>query len=134
VALSVNPEGAVTAFGLAAANCDDRPIADCLIPSDGHEVYLADKGFSSVEWEWRWSEVHSALVAATPQKSSRRAWPEEACRWAAGKRQIMEGVIWQLKDLLSGASSGKDLGRTAGSVSGESDRVHLWPVAQRSAR
>jgi hypothetical protein len=22
----------------------------------------------------------------------------EACRWAAGKRQLIEGVIWQLKD------------------------------------
>jgi len=24
--------------------------------------------------------------------------PEAVCRWAAGKRQIIEGVIWQLKD------------------------------------
>lgn len=43
-------------------------------------------------------EDYGALVAATPQKNARRAWPEEACRWAAGKRQIIEGVIWQLKD------------------------------------
>ncbi len=39
-----------------------------------------------------------ALVAATPQKSVRRSWPKKACRWAAGKRQIIEGVISQLKD------------------------------------
>ena len=40
-------------------------------------------------------------MAATPQKSTNRAWPEEACRWAAGKRQLIEGVIWQLKDVFS---------------------------------
>jgi hypothetical protein len=43
-------------------------------------------------------EEHGALVAATPQKSARRAWLEAVCRWAAGKRQFIEGVIWQLKD------------------------------------
>lgn len=45
-------------------------------------------------------EEHGALVAATPQKSAKRAWPEEACRWTAGKRQVVEGVIWQLKDIF----------------------------------
>lgn len=34
------------------------------------------------------------------KRSAKRAWAEEACRWAAGKRQLMEGVIWQLKDLF----------------------------------
>jgi hypothetical protein len=51
-----------------------------------------------VAWERRSLEEHGALVAATPQKSAQRAWTEEACRWAAGKRQLVEGVIWQLKD------------------------------------
>jgi hypothetical protein len=41
---------------------------------------------------------YGALVAATPQESAKRAWPEKVCRWAAGKRQLIEGVIWQLKD------------------------------------
>jgi hypothetical protein len=98
VALSVNPEGVITAFGLAPANCDERPIGEFLLSSDGHDGYLADKGFSSVEWEKRWLESFGALVAATPQRNARRAWPREACRWAAGKRQLIEGVIWQLKD------------------------------------
>ena len=49
-------------------------------------------------WERRWLEQHGALVAATPQKNARRAWPEEAYQWAAGKRQLIEGVISQLKD------------------------------------
>src|SRR5918998_2282321 len=100
VALSVTPEGVVTSFGLAPANCDERPIGEFLVSSDGHDAFLADQGFSSVEWERRWLDEYGALVAATPQQSARRAWPEEACRWAAGKRHIVEGVIWQLKDLF----------------------------------
>ena len=39
-------------------------------------------------------------MAATPSKNANRAWPEAACRCAAGKRQIVEEVIWQLKDLF----------------------------------
>ena len=74
VALAVDPRGVVTAFG------------------------LADKGFSSLAWERHWLLRYGALVAATPQRTSRRAWPEAACRWAAGKRQLIEGVIGQLKD------------------------------------
>jgi len=101
VALSVTPEGVVTSFGLAPANCDERPIGEFLVSSDGHDAFLADKGFSSVEWERRWLEEYGALVAATPQESARRAWPEKARRWAAGKRQLIEGVIWQLKDQFS---------------------------------
>ena len=100
VSLSVSPEGVVTAFGLAPANRDERPVGTSLISSDGHGVYLADKGFSSAAWERRWLEEHGALVAATPQKSAIRAWTDETCRWAAGKRQVVEGVIGQLKDLF----------------------------------
>jgi hypothetical protein len=48
VALSVSPGGVVTAFGRAPANCDERPIGEFLVSSDGHDAYLADKGFSSL--------------------------------------------------------------------------------------
>jgi DDE family transposase len=98
VALSVSPDGVIFAFGLAEASADERPIGEMLVASDGHDAYLADKGFSSVEWEQHWLDEYEALVAATPQKSARRSWPEAACRWAAGKRQLIEGVISQLKD------------------------------------
>lgn len=93
VALSVSPEGVVTAFGLAPANCDERPIGEFLICSDEHDAYLADKGFPSVEWEKHWLQTHGALVAATPQESARRAWLEKDRKWAASKRQLIEGVI-----------------------------------------
>ena len=98
VALAVDPEGVITAFGLAPANCDERPIGEFLISSDAHDAYLADKGFSSVEWERHWLEQYGALVAATLQESARQAWSEADRRWAAGKRQLIEGVISQLKD------------------------------------
>jgi hypothetical protein len=101
VALVVNPEGVVSAFGLAPAASDERPIGDALIASDRYEAYLADKGFTGIEWERRWMEVYGALVAAAPKNNSRRAWSRVDRRWASGKRQIIEGVIGQLKDFFS---------------------------------
>ena len=100
VALVVDPEGVITAFGLAGAASDERPIGDALIASDRHGAYLADKGFTGVEWERLWMEIYGALVAATPKNDSRRAWSKADRRWASGKRQIIEGVIGQLKDFF----------------------------------
>ena len=100
VALVVDPDGVVTVFGLAAASSDERPIGEALVARDRHEAYLADKGFTGVEWERRWLEEYGALVAATPYDDSRRAWPKKDRRWASGKRQIIEGVICQLKDFF----------------------------------
>src|SRR5215210_3260486 len=101
VALVVDPEGVVSAFGLAPAASDERPIGDALIASDRYDAYLADKGFTGIEWERRWMEVYGALVAAAPKNNSRRAWSRADRRWASGKRQIIEGVIGQLKDFFS---------------------------------
>jgi hypothetical protein len=99
VALVVSPEGVVTAFFLAPAACDERPIGEILIAKDRYGSYLADKGFFSLAWERHWLECYGALVA-TPKENSRRAWPEVDRRWAAGKRQVIEGVIGQLKELF----------------------------------
>jgi hypothetical protein len=98
VGLVVDPQGVVSTFGLAEAASDERPIGDALLASDRHEVYLADKGFTAVQWEQHWLEDYEALVAATPKNNSRRAWSKADRRWASGKRQIIEGVISQLKD------------------------------------
>jgi hypothetical protein len=100
VALVVDPDGVITAFGLAPAASDERPIADALVASDRYGAYLADKGFTGLEWERHWLESYGALVAATPKIDSRRAWPKTDWRWASSKRQIMEGVIGQLKDFF----------------------------------
>jgi hypothetical protein len=100
-ALVVDPNGVITAFGLAAASSDERPIGDALVASDRYGAYLADKGFTGAEWERLWMERYGALVAATPYDDSRRAWPKADRRWASGKRQIVEGVIGQLKDFFA---------------------------------
>jgi hypothetical protein len=101
VALVVDPEGVITAFGLAGAASEERPIGDALIASDRHGAYLADKGFTGVEWERMWLEVYGALVAAAPKNNSLRAWSKSDRRsGASGKRQIIEGVIGQLKDFF----------------------------------
>jgi len=60
----VDPKGVVSAFFLATAAFDERPIGDALIARD------------------------------------RRVWSKEDRQWAAGKRQIIEGVICQLKDFF----------------------------------
>ena len=100
-ALVVDPEGIITAFGLAPAASEERPIGEALLASDRHGAYLADKGFAGIEWERLWMEIYGALVAATPKDNSRRAWSKADRRWASGKRQIIEGVIYQLKDFFS---------------------------------
>jgi len=100
-ALVVDPEGVITAFGLALAASDERPIGEALIASDRYGAYLADKGFTGVEWERRWLEEYGALVVATPKNDSRRAWSKADRRWASGNRQIIEGMIGQLKDFFS---------------------------------
>jgi hypothetical protein len=86
--------------GLAPAAYDERPIGEALVASDRYGAYLADKGFTGLEWERHWMEIYGALVAATPYNDSRRAWPKADRRWASGKRQIIEGVIGQLKDFF----------------------------------
>ena len=100
VALVVDPDGVITAFGLAPAASDERPIGEALVASDRYGAYLADKGFTGLEWERLWMEQYGALVAATPNNDSRRAWSKADRRWASGKRQIIEGVIGQLKDFF----------------------------------
>jgi hypothetical protein len=100
-ALVVDPDGVITAFGLAPAASDERPIGEALVAEDHYDAYLADKGFTGVEWERHWMEQYGALVAATPKNDSRRAWSKADRRWASGKRQIIEGVIGQLKDFFA---------------------------------
>src|SRR5215207_9288654 len=41
--------------------------------------------------------LDTTLVPAIPYDNSRRAWSKKDRRWVSGKRQIIEGVICQLK-------------------------------------
>src|SRR5215207_9673997 len=47
-ALVVDPQGVVSAFGLAPAASEERHIGEALVSSDHHGAYLADKGFAGV--------------------------------------------------------------------------------------
>ena len=100
VALSLSPKGVITAFGLAEARSDERPIGEFLVSSDGHHL-SSGQGVLLPKVGKHWLERYGALVADTPQKSVYRAWPKEACKWASGKRPLMEGVIDQLKDIFA---------------------------------
>ena len=81
VALVVDPDGVVTAFGLAPAASDERPIGEALVAEDRHEAYLADKGFTGVQWERRWME------------STGRWWrpPRRTTPGGHGRRRIAVG-------------------------------------------
>lgn len=113
VALAVAPPGIITAFGLAPANGDERPIAEALIAADRYPAYLTDKGFASVPWERHWQATDGTVVAATPMTTTTRAWPEEDCRWVAGKRQVIDQVIAQLKDF---SAVGRQRAETVGGL------------------
>jgi hypothetical protein len=135
VGLSVTPEGLITAFCLAEASADERPIGETLIHSDRHAAYPADKGFSSVGWERHELLEYGALVAATPKDNSKRAWDAAGRLWAAGKRQIVEGIINQLKDLFFlERHRAKTLEGLLARLGGEDLRLHLRTVPQRPAR
>lgn len=69
VGLTITPEGVITTFCLAEAAADERPIGDVLIRGDGHGAYLADKGFSSVDWERRWLAENTELWWQPPPKT-----------------------------------------------------------------
>ena len=104
VALVVDPGGVITAFGLAAASSDERPIADALVAGDRHEAYLWQtkglRGWSGSGAGWRstgrwWPPPRRT----TPGGRGRR--PIVVGLASLGKRQIIEGVVCQLKDFFS---------------------------------
>ena len=135
VALSVSPEGVICAFGLGEAASDERPIGEFLIMEDSQEAYLADKGFTGVQWERRWLDLYGALVAATPKDNSKRAWEKTDRRWASGKRQInRRGHRPTQGPLRPGAPQGQDAGWSFGPLGGQDGGLHLRAAAQRAAR
>jgi len=96
----VDPQGVLTAFVLAEAASEERPIGDALLepPTATKSTWLTKGSQEELSWERHWLEDYEALVAATPKNNSRRACSKAERRWASGKRQIIEGVISQLKD------------------------------------
>jgi hypothetical protein len=74
-------------------------------------------------------------VVATPKDNSKRAWSRSDRLWAAGKRQIIEGVIDQLKDIFAlERHRAKTLGGAFDPPSCQGRSLHLPAEAQRPAR
>jgi DDE family transposase len=106
VGVVVTADGVVTAFVLAGAADAERQVGEALIVLDGFACYLGDKGFSGTGWEAHWLAAYGARVVAPPRRSDRRAWDGMALRWSAGKRQIVEQAIGQLRDWFGLAATG----------------------------
>ena len=82
VALVVDPEGVITAFGLAQASSDERPIGDALLAEDRYEAYLlrtrASRGWSGSGAGWR-----STALSLRPRRRTALA--------GRGRRRIVGG-------------------------------------------
>ena len=92
-ALVVDPNGVVSAFGLAPAASEERPIGEALLAEDHYDAYLAYSRASqgSSGSAIGWSNTGRLLLpppTTIPAERGRR--PNR--RWASGKRQIIEGV------------------------------------------
>ena len=80
-------------------------------------------------------QEHRSSAARKPDRqallseSAKRAWTEEGCRWAAGKPQIIEGAIRQLKDL---SGSERHRTKTLGGLLSRLVTKRSTPVSSRS--
>jgi hypothetical protein len=100
----VDPGGVITAFGLATASSEERPIGEALVASDRHGAYL-----------WPTRGLRASSGSGAGWRNTGRWWPPPRMRTPAGrgrrpigaglaslgKRQIVEGVIGQLKDFFA---------------------------------
>jgi hypothetical protein len=82
VALVVDPDGVITAFGLAPAASDERPLGEALIAEDLHKAYT---------WRTKGSRGCSGSVAGW--RSTELWWPPPPTRTLAGhgRRPIAGG-------------------------------------------
>ena len=103
------PTGAVTGFGIAPANTNDRRLAetflaarrhpDPALPSVGQardQWYLADGGFTGANWEAHWRTAYQAEVICPPQLNHPRRWTRAQRQWLASHRQVIETVMSRL--------------------------------------
>jgi hypothetical protein len=133
VALVVDPDGVITAFGLAPAASDERPTGEALVAEDLHEAYLADKGFTGGDRERHCLERYGTVVAATPKNDSRRAWSKADRRWASFARQAPDhrGGDLPAEELLRpGAPPGQDPRRAADTSGGKGRGLNLRSTHQ----
>lgn len=104
-----SPIGAITGYGLAPANTNDRRLAATFLaarhaphpqlPSVGvatTDRYLADKGFTGLAWEAGWARDYRATVLCPPERTHKRRWSRGQRRRHASRRQIIETVMDRL--------------------------------------
>ena len=104
-----SPIGAITGLGLAPANTNDRRMAETFLaarqtphpdlPGVGDATtnqYLADMGFTGVDWETHWHRDYHATVLCPPERTHKRVWSPALRRRHAGARQVIESVMAKL--------------------------------------
>ena len=124
--VAVTPEGAVTGYGLAPGNEQDRALAEAFLarraapaqdlPSAGRPAsgcYLADAGFAGRAARARWAERYDAHVYAPPQPDGAERRPPALRRWHASARQIVETACQRL---LQGLRLERDRPRSLGGL------------------
>lgn len=107
--ICATPSGAVTGFGIAPANTNDRSLAETFLAVRTHPApalpnvgqsrdhcYLADGGFTGAEWEAHWHAAYQAEVICPPQQNHARHWSRPQRRWLASHRQVIETVMSRL--------------------------------------
>lgn len=103
------PRGAITGYGLAPGNTNDRSLAETFLAARHHphpdlpsvgpatsDRYLADKGFAGRAWVAHWAQDAHATVLAPPERNHAHAWTSAQRHCHAGKRQIVETVMDKL--------------------------------------
>src|SRR5690606_32920291 len=89
VLTAVSLEGVITGWGVAPASTNERPLAETLMAARAHpDPRLPTLGTPVA--------TYGVRLVATPQRGSRRRWPQAVRRWVARQRQIVETVIRRL--------------------------------------
>lgn len=112
--VAVDPAGAITGFGFAAASIKDQPLAETFfalrarpdprvrsVGSAASGPYVVDKGFEGEENQLRWFDRYGARIICPPKRNERkRSWPKRLRRWVASIRQIVETVHEKLHEVF----------------------------------
>lgn len=109
--LAATPQGWITGYSFAQASVKDQRLAEDFLgyraaphprlPTMGAWSgcpYMVDKGFEGQARQQHWVESYGAPVVCPPKRGDKRRWPKALRQWAAGLRQIVEGVYFKLHD------------------------------------
>lgn len=108
---AVTPQGWITGYSFSEASVKDQPLAEDFFASRAYPhprlptvgtlaacPYMIDKGFEGQARQQHWATDYGASVVCPPKRNGKRVWPKKLRQWAAGLRQIVEGVFFKLHD------------------------------------